>query len=107
MPARADRRRRQAIVLESTRDITEGKVRASRQRLLLQELTHRMKNALAVIQSMVTQTWRNSPRRTNCGALSVDKGEVDLAWEIVSGNGRPVLRVTKSSGVVLRSSNRR
>lgn len=47
-------------VLESTRDITQNKVWEQRQRLLLRELTHRVKNTLTVIQSLVQQTWRNS-----------------------------------------------
>jgi two-component system CheB/CheR fusion protein len=57
MATSGDRR----FVLESTRDITHSRVWESRQRLLLRELTHRVKNTLAVIQSMVHQTWRNSP----------------------------------------------
>ncbi len=48
------------FVLESTRDITETKAWETRQRLLLRELTHRVKNTLTVIQSMMHQTWRNS-----------------------------------------------
>jgi two-component system CheB/CheR fusion protein len=48
-------------VLESTRDITQSKALKARQQLLLGELTHRVKNTLAVVQAMVRQTWRNSP----------------------------------------------
>ena len=47
-------------VLESTRDITRTKALEARQRLLLSELTHRVKNTLAVVQGMVHQTWRRS-----------------------------------------------
>lgn len=47
-------------VLESTRDITQSKAWEERQRLLLRELTHRVKNTLAVVQSLIHQTWRNS-----------------------------------------------
>jgi two-component system CheB/CheR fusion protein len=45
-------------VLESTRDVTERKLLEERQQLLLGELTHRVKNMLAVIQSMAYQTLR-------------------------------------------------
>jgi two-component system CheB/CheR fusion protein len=49
------------FVLESTRDITASKALEERQRLLLRELAHRVKNTLAVVQSMVHQTWRAAP----------------------------------------------
>jgi two-component system CheB/CheR fusion protein len=48
------------LVLESTRDITESKLWEGRQRLLLRELTHRVKNTLAVVQSIIHQTARSS-----------------------------------------------
>lgn len=50
----------QRLVLESTRDITNSKALEERQRLLLRELAHRVKNTLAVVQSMVHQTWRTT-----------------------------------------------
>jgi two-component system CheB/CheR fusion protein len=49
------------LVLESTRDITQRKKLQARQQLLLGELTHRVKNTLAVVQSIAHQTLRNSP----------------------------------------------
>ncbi|WP_183318421.1 chemotaxis protein CheB [Chelatococcus caeni] len=49
------------LVLESTRDITERKEWERRQQLLLRELTHRVKNALAVVQSIAQQTLRAAP----------------------------------------------
>jgi two-component system, chemotaxis family, CheB/CheR fusion protein len=49
------------LVLESTRDITQRKTLQARQQLLLGELTHRVKNTLAVVQSIAHQTLRNSP----------------------------------------------
>jgi two-component system CheB/CheR fusion protein len=48
------------LVFESTRDITERKQWESRQTLLLSELTHRVKNSLAVVQAIARQTLRNS-----------------------------------------------
>lgn len=48
------------LALESTRDVTEHKVWEGQQRLLLRELTHRVKNTLAVVQSIAHQTQRNS-----------------------------------------------
>jgi two-component system, chemotaxis family, CheB/CheR fusion protein len=48
------------LVFESTRDITERKQWDERQRLLLGELAHRVKNTLAVIQAIARQTLRSS-----------------------------------------------
>src|SRR5262249_1341871 len=50
----------QQIVLESTRDITDRKAWEARQQMLLGELTHRVKNTLAVVQSIAHQTLRTS-----------------------------------------------
>ncbi|MBV9569812.1 MAG: PAS domain-containing protein [Alphaproteobacteria bacterium] len=41
-------------------DITQRKLWEARLRLLLGELTHRVKNILAVVQGMIHQTWRTS-----------------------------------------------
>jgi two-component system CheB/CheR fusion protein len=48
------------LVLESTRDITERKRSEQRQQMLLDELSHRVKNTLAVVQSIAHQTLRGS-----------------------------------------------
>jgi two-component system, chemotaxis family, CheB/CheR fusion protein len=48
------------LVLESTRDISERKAWEARQRLLLRELTHRVKNTLTIVQSIASQTARNT-----------------------------------------------
>jgi two-component system CheB/CheR fusion protein len=48
------------LVLESTHDVTQAKAFEQRMRFLLRELTHRVKNTLAVMQSIVRQTWRSS-----------------------------------------------
>jgi two-component system CheB/CheR fusion protein len=48
------------LVLESTRDIGERKRWEERQQLLLRELTHRVKNTLAVVQSIANQTLRGA-----------------------------------------------
>lgn len=42
-------------------DITERKRAEARQQLLLEELNHRVKNTLAIVQSMVAQTLREMP----------------------------------------------
>jgi two-component system, chemotaxis family, CheB/CheR fusion protein len=47
------------LVLESTRDITERRASDRRQRLLMNELTHRVRNTLAVIQSIARHTLRS------------------------------------------------
>ncbi len=49
------------LALESTRDITERKAWEERQGLLLRELTHRVKNTLAVVQAIAHQTLRHAP----------------------------------------------
>jgi two-component system CheB/CheR fusion protein len=51
------------LVLESTRDVTERKAWEHRQHLLLRELTHRVKNTLAVVQSIANQTLRHTRSR--------------------------------------------
>jgi len=48
------------LVLESTRDVTAREAAEQRLRLLLGELTHRVRNTLAVIQAIVRHTVRNS-----------------------------------------------
>ena len=51
------------LVLESTRDISERKLFEQRQQLLLRELTHRVKNTLAIVQSIAYQTLRHTHAR--------------------------------------------
>lgn len=51
----------QRLVLESTHDVTERKEWERRQQMLLGELTHRVKNTLAVVQSLAQQTLRHAP----------------------------------------------
>lgn len=46
----------QRLVLESSRDVTQREALQMRQQLLLSELTHRVKNTLAVVQSIAHQT---------------------------------------------------
>jgi two-component system, chemotaxis family, CheB/CheR fusion protein len=49
------------LVLESTRDVTQRGAMQQRQQLLLGELTHRVKNTLAVVQAIAHQTELTSP----------------------------------------------
>jgi two-component system CheB/CheR fusion protein len=49
------------LALESTQDVTDRKAWERQQRLLLRELTHRVKNTLAVVQSIAHQTVRGAP----------------------------------------------
>ena len=46
------------LALESTRDVTERRQWEERQRLLLGELTHRVRNTLAVVQAIAHQSLR-------------------------------------------------
>ena len=48
------------LALESTRDVTERKAWETQQKLLLRELTHRVKNTLTVVLSIAHQTRRFS-----------------------------------------------
>jgi len=48
------------LVLESTRDVTDQRRWAKRQTFLLNELAHRVKNSLTVVQSLSRQTLRTS-----------------------------------------------
>ncbi len=47
-------------ILAVARDITELKTTEARQTLLMQELAHRMKNTLALVQAVAAQTLRNA-----------------------------------------------
>ncbi len=47
-------------ILAVARDITELKLTEARQTLLMQELSHRMKNTLALVQAVAAQTLRNA-----------------------------------------------
>jgi two-component system, chemotaxis family, CheB/CheR fusion protein len=47
------------LALESTRDVTERKLWEGRQNMLLAELTHRVKNTLAVVQAIAQQSLRS------------------------------------------------
>ncbi|MEO5806359.1 HWE histidine kinase domain-containing protein [Devosia sp.] len=49
------------VVMGASFDITESKVSAEQTRLLLRELNHRVKNTLAMIQSVARQTIRQNP----------------------------------------------
>jgi two-component system CheB/CheR fusion protein len=49
------------LVLESVRDITDRKAWEERQKLLLGELSHRVKNTLSVVSAIAHQTFRTSP----------------------------------------------
>ena len=48
------------LALESTRNVTERKAWEEKQKLLLGELTHRVKNTLTVVQAIAHQTQRHS-----------------------------------------------
>jgi two-component system CheB/CheR fusion protein len=52
------------LVLESTRDVTDQKRWERRRQLLLGELSHRVSNTLAVVQSMARQTLRTTKSNT-------------------------------------------
>ena len=47
-------------ILAVSRDITELKLTEARQTLLMQELAHRMKNTMAMVQAVAAQTMRNA-----------------------------------------------
>jgi two-component system CheB/CheR fusion protein len=53
------------LVLESTRDVTDQKMWERRRQLLLNELSHRVSNTLAVVQSMARQTLRTASADTD------------------------------------------
>jgi len=50
-----------AYVVRVVQDITERKAAEQRQKLLIDELNHRVKNTLATVQSLATQTARGAP----------------------------------------------
>lgn len=62
-PIRDDAARIIGTIIE-VRDITEEKAAAERQRLLVNELNHRVKNTLATVQSIAAQTFRGKTDQT-------------------------------------------
>jgi two-component system, chemotaxis family, CheB/CheR fusion protein len=64
----------QQLVLESIRDITERKAWEGRQRMLLRELGHRVRNTLSVVQAVAHQTF--GAGRGHEGALSLFEGRL-------------------------------
>jgi PAS domain S-box-containing protein len=50
----------QVVHLATTRDVTERKRAEERQRLLIHELNHRVKNTLAIVQSLAQQTFKGT-----------------------------------------------
>ena len=63
-------------ILAVSRDITELKQTEARQTLLMQELAHRMKNTLAMVQAVAAQTLRN--------AVSLDAAGEALAARLLA-----------------------
>ena len=55
------------LVLESTRDVTARLASERRQHLLLGELTHRVRNSIAVIQAIARHTMRDSESKEDFG----------------------------------------
>jgi len=62
------------LVLESARDITERKEWEDRQRMLLSELSHRIRNTFAVVQAIARQTFHHLPALTE--PLSIFEGRL-------------------------------
>jgi two-component system CheB/CheR fusion protein len=56
------------LALQSVRDITDRKSWEERQRMLLRDQAHRLKNTLAVVQSIARQTMRGHPAAQDFGA---------------------------------------
>lgn len=54
-----DERRADRLAV-TVQDVSDRKAWETRQRLLLSELSHRVKNTLAVVQSMARQTFRGA-----------------------------------------------
>lgn len=78
------------LVLESTRDVTDQKNWERRRQLLISELSHRVSNTLAVVQSIARQTLRTTGSPDNfvelfegrIGALArAHKLLVEARWE--------------------------
>ena len=83
------------LVLESTRDVTQRKALQEQQQLLLGELTHRVKNTLAVEQSIAHQTEITS--RSPQSSLSVSPA----AWRLT--NAHALLVQSEWQGADLRA----
>lgn len=53
--------RRPVAIVGASRDISDRKEAEAQQRLLIDELSHRVKNTLAIVQSIAAQTLRHKP----------------------------------------------
>lgn len=62
-----------SVVLETNRDITERRRADATRDLLIAELNHRVKNTLAVVQSIATQTARSRPDPKRFVAAFIDR----------------------------------
>src|SRR5271165_1703570 len=77
------------------RDISERRAAENRALLLLSELDHRVKNILAIVSAVVTQTLKNSPTPEVFAAeIQARIGAIAKAHSLLteSGNGRVLLR---------------
>jgi two-component sensor histidine kinase len=57
---RDERRKSEALLIEQQRLLAEQRERERQQRILQRELSHRMKNTLAMVQAVVSQSLRNA-----------------------------------------------
>lgn len=71
-------------ILSVSRDITSTKTSEETQRLLMHELAHRVKNSLAVVQSIATQSLRNAGSLEEAGEkLQARIGALSRAHDIL------------------------
>jgi PAS domain S-box-containing protein len=65
------------------RDISEEKAAAERQRLLINELNHRMKNTLATVQSIAAQTFRGQTNQAARGVFDARMAALSNAHNVL------------------------
>src|SRR5262249_19021491 len=81
-----DARHAERLVI-TVHEITDRKTWESRQRLLLSELSHRVKNTLAVVQSMARQTFRRAKDyRQALSSFEGRLGALSAAHELLVGS---------------------
>ena len=85
------------LVLESTHDITERRNWEHRQEMMLAELSHRVKNTLAVVQSFASQSVRSAATRER-SVVTAPQLACTVPGRSHAANGKPVSPSKTNSG---------
>jgi two-component sensor histidine kinase/CheY-like chemotaxis protein len=106
-----------ALLAQAGIDAKEREVADKLQKLILEELHHRIKNTLATVRAITSQSLRTAisiehgnelcTNTTKFGALSVPSGRVEIAWHIDQEKDRLMFTWAESGGPVVYAPIRR